>query len=724
VVVGGRDLSIHGAVRVVNAGTLVLGDDITIDARAAPVNLQIAAGATLHIGSRVVLDFGVRIDVARDVRISDDVRIGSFATITDAADGDPAEARPVSIGASAIVGAGVVVRCGGHVASGASVRAGTVVDAAFAVGDIAPVAPYDQHAHQSPPGPQTVDAPPSAAEPHQCGIIISDFTADDLVEALRQSDGQPLRVDASLAPFDQVVQSLASLAQPAASSLDFAFIWTRPDHSITEFGKLLRGEAVDEETLEAAVDQFAALLVRSAVSIRLMLVASWVMPPERRGFGMLDLRAGGIARSLLHMNLRLTKALESTPNIYVLDAQRWVARAAPSPIGATLWYAGKIAFGTSVLDEAARDIRAALRGYAGTARKLLVLDLDDTLWGGIVGDVGVEGIALGGHDATGEAHVEFQRRIMALARRGVALAVVSKNEESVALGAMQQHTEMLIRPDQLAAYRINWQDKAENIVQIARQLNLGLQSVVFIDDNPAERGRVRRALPEVFVPEWPVGAVHYPDALEALRCFDAPSISVEDGARTSMYVAERARVADAAMHQSIDDWLRELNMRVLITPLTRASVVRAAQLMNKTNQMNLRTRRLGDNELLAWAAMPGHEFWTFTVSDRFGESGLTGLLGLQLNADSLHVADLVLSCRVMGRRVEEAMLAFAVERARALGAQSLIVEALETAKNKPCRDLLANCALHPVDGTHNSYVWPVRHLFSGPDALRVEIRFQ
>jgi FkbH-like protein len=420
----------------------------------------------------------------------------------------------------------------------------------------------------------------------------------------------------------------------------------------------------------------------------------------------------------------LANALESAPNIYMLDAQRWVARATPSPLDATLWYAGKIAFGTSVLDEAALDIRAALRGFAGNARKLLVLDLDDTLWGGIVGDVGVEGIALGGHDAAGEAHVEFQRRIATLARRGVALAVVSKNEESVALSAMQQHAEMLIRPDQLAAYRINWRDKADNIVQIARQLNLGLQSVVFIDDNPAERGRVRQALPEVFVPEWPVGAVRYPDSLEALRCFDVPSISAEDGARTSMYVAERARVADAGMHQSIEDWLRDLKVRVLITPLTRASVVRASQLMNKTNQMNLRTRRLSDNELLAWAAIPEHEFWTFTVSDRFGESGLTGLLGLRRSEDSLHVADFVLSCRVMGRRVEEAMLAFAVERARVLGAQTLVVEALETAKNKPCRDLLANCALHPVSGTRDSYTWPVRESFSGPDALAIETIFQ
>ena len=172
--------------------------------------------------------------------------------------------------------------------------------------------------------------------------------------------------------------------------------------------------------------------------------------------------------------------------------------------------------------EAAADIRAAFVGLRGAAKKLLVLDLDDTLWGGIVGDAGWENLRLGGHDPQGESFADFQRAIKNLKRRGVVLALVSKNEESVALEAIRNHPEMVLKEDDFVGWRINWTDKARNIAELATELNLGLQSVVFIDDNPVERARVREALPEVFVPEWPEDKLLYASAFGQLRCFDAP----------------------------------------------------------------------------------------------------------------------------------------------------------------------------------------------------------
>ena len=243
--------------------------------------------------------------------------------------------------------------------------------------------------------------------------------------------------------------------------------------------------------------------MKAASAYRSVFVPTWTQPSYERGLGLIDLREGGVARALHAMNHRLFEKLAAAGNVYVLDAERWMARVGKNAQPPKSWYIGKVPFHAEVFAEAARDIHAALGALAGRARKLLVLDLDDTMWGGIVGDVGWENLRLGGHDGTGEAFVDFQRAVKGLTRRGIVLAVVSKNEEATALEAIRKHPEMVVREEDLVAWRINWNDKAQNILEIVKELNLGLQSVVFIDDNPVERARVREALPEVLVPEWP-----------------------------------------------------------------------------------------------------------------------------------------------------------------------------------------------------------------------------
>jgi FkbH-like protein len=258
---------------------------------------------------------------------------------------------------------------------------------------------------------------------------------------------------------------------------------------------------------------------------------------------------------------------------------------------------------------------------------------------------------------------------------------------------MQKHPEMLIRPDCIAAYRINWRDKAQNIVEIARELNLGLQSVVFIDDNPVERGRVREALPEVFVPEWPEDQTAYVRAFQGLRCFDVPRLTDEDARRGELYATERERSALRDQFASLDEWLSTLAVRVRFERLAAHNLSRTVQLLNKTNQMNLRTRRLSEPELLTWSSEPNHELWAVHVADRFGDAGLTGILGLRAEGGVTHVEDYVLSCRVMGRRVEDTLVWAAVARARALGAPMLSAQPLVTAKNKPCLDFFEQAGL-------------------------------
>jgi HAD superfamily phosphatase (TIGR01681 family) len=200
------------------------------------------------------------------------------------------------------------------------------------------------------------------------------------------------------------------------------------------------------------------------------------------------------------------------------------------------------------------------QGITGGARKLVILDLDDTLWGGVVGDIGWSNLRLGGHDPVGEAYRDFQLALKALTRRGILLAVASKNEERTALEAITSQPEMVLSLDDFAGWRINWNDKVQNIIALASDLNLGLEAAVFIDDNPAERARVREALPSLLVPEWPKSPLNYVAALGALDCFDAPFVSAEDRQRTAMYVSERKRKQLQDDVPSLETWLSILEL--------------------------------------------------------------------------------------------------------------------------------------------------------------------
>jgi FkbH-like protein len=551
---------------------------------------------------------------------------------------------------------------------------------------------------------------------HRC-LLVSDFNAGPLAGYLRNDAESPV-VEVVEAPYGAVESALLPEHAAWQQAPDCAVVWTRPQAVSAAFATLCQGEQVEVQRLEEDVQRFAALLAAASRRLRALLVPLWTVPALVRGLGVGDLKQGGVAWALLHMNAQLVRCAEEEPQLFALEAQHWGAAARGHAFDPKLWYMGKIAFANPVFRDAVHEIKAALRALDGRSKKLVVLDLDETLWGGIVGEVGWRGLRLGGHDHVGEAHADFQRALKALAQRGVLLALASRNEEDVALEAIDTHPEMVLRRDDFAAWRIHWGDKAESVAALVQELNIGLQDVVFIDDSAAERARVRSALPEVLVPEWPADPTRYVEALAALRCFDTVSLSREDSERTQLYAVERRRRQSQAKVSSLQQWLQSLELQVDAVRLSADHSGRAAQLLNKTNQMNLRTRRLGEAELLEWAAGPGREFWIFRVADRFGEAGLTGLLGLEKESETVCVSDFVLSCRVMGRQVEEAILHFATQRGWQMGGQSLVAQYAATEKNKPCLDLFAR--LFPEPNGH-SFGWDLAQLFPLPPHVQLQI---
>ena len=550
------------------------------------------------------------------------------------------------------------------------------------------------------------------------GLLISDFNIENMSAYLKNDRTAPL-VDCEVVPYGQVTQSLIDADLPFwQSPLDFLVVWSRPEAVLESFARLLMGFAVDVDAILRDVDDYCRMLLLAKHRSRIVFVPTWVVPTLHQGHGMLDLSVEvGVARILMQANLRLLENLDANSNVIPLNASKWVELAGEKAFNPRLWYMGKVPFGNELFKAAVCDLKAALRGVQGQARKLVILDLDDTLWGGIVGDVGWQELVLGGHDPRGEALVDFQHELKALTRRGIVLAIVSKNDEAVALEAIREHPEMVLRKDNFVGWRINWNDKAQNIAELAGALNLGLDATVFIDDNPLERARVREALPEVLVPDWPEDKRLYPHTLRSLDCFDKLAISEEDRQRAQMYTIERQRTEFKTQVGSIDEWLQTLDLTVKAEPLNAANLGRLTQLLNKTNQLNLSTRRMTELELLAWASAANRRIWGFHVSDRFGDSGLTGILGVEAEEGRVRIIDFVLSCRVMGRKVEETMLYVAVDWARSTRIQEVHATYAQTSKNKPCYDFFHRSNLR--NQGDNTFMWDAEQEYPLHPAIRL-----
>jgi FkbH-like protein len=385
---------------------------------------------------------------------------------------------------------------------------------------------------------------------------------------------------------------------------------------------------------------------------------------------------------LYKLNLTLSEKSIGT-NIAVLDPTGWLVKQGANAISSPLWYLSKTPFHKNVFISAADACKSAINAFTGRSKKVLIVDLDDTLWGGIVGDDGIENLKVGGHDGIGEAYADFQMWLQRIKSWGVILCICSKNDEKIALEVFDKHSGMLLKKSDFVKWRINWDDKAKNIAELVKELNVGMDSVVFLDDNPAERDRVRTALQGIYVPEMPEDKMEYPAFIRSLNCFNSLHLTEEDNKRSELYKDEETRGNSKLNFTSVEDWINSLKIEVTFEELNELNLNRAEQLLNKTNQMNLRTRRLSKEELKKWNSQKDHWFYVVSVKDIFGDNGITGLLGFHKTTDgNIFIDDFVMSCRVMGRKIEDKMLDFVKERSNS----KVIAEYLPTEKNKPVKE--------------------------------------
>jgi FkbH-like protein len=359
------------------------------------------------------------------------------------------------------------------------------------------------------------------------------------------------------------------------------------------------------------------------------------------------------------------------------------------------WYMARMPCSQRALPLYAEFVVRSLAALRGLSRKCLILDLDNTLWGGVIGDDGLEGIALNEGDARGEAFRTIQQTALDLRKRGIVLAVCSKNDEAIARSAFRSHPGMLLKEDDIAVFMANWDDKATNIERIAQRLELGLDAMVLLDDNPVERAQVRQALPQVAVPEPGDDPSGFPRLLLAAGYFEALSLTREDIARAQEYRsnADRARVLEGS--RNLDDFLRSLEMRIRFAPFDSSGRKRITQLINKTNQFNVTTRRYTEQQVEAMEQAADRYTLQVSISDKFGDSGMISVVICTTEASRWTIDSWLMSCRVLNRRVEEAVCNRIVGDARRAGVAEIVGQIIPTERNGIVRDLYQRLGFRP-----------------------------
>ncbi|MFA6449755.1 MAG: HAD-IIIC family phosphatase [bacterium] len=359
-----------------------------------------------------------------------------------------------------------------------------------------------------------------------------------------------------------------------------------------------------------------------------------------------------------------------------------------------LHYLANIDFGPEFQEFLAKKCMTYARLMVKPAKKVLVLDLDDTLWGGIVGEVGENGISLN-NSGPGSEFVSFQREILKLNEKGVLLAINSKNNPDDAMAVLKNHASMLLRPEHFACMKINWNDKAANMREIAAELNLGLDSLVFLDNSPIERGLVRSQTPEALTPELPDDPVDYAPFLRDLDVFEQTAQTEEDRNRAEMYRQNAERESFMRSAETIEDFIKSLEIKIAVAPVNEKTFSRACQLIMKTNQFNLTTRRHPEGAMDSFVRGADSEIFTLHATDIYGDSGITGIAILVYEKDKCRIDTLLLSCRILGRRIEDTFL-YALAAVAEKRATKLIGEYIRTEKNMQIKDFYITHGFAPA----------------------------
>jgi FkbH-like protein len=553
------------------------------------------------------------------------------------------------------------------------------------------------------------DRPPAAVTTRPVRLaVLASSTADHLLPGIRVAGlRHGLHVQTYVAENAQYISQLMDTGSPLHAFGPDTVLFALDAHH------LLRGISIIDQT--AAKDWFEELCHRMQQHWRLArdsfdckVVQQAILPVFPCLFGNNEQRLPGSPIWLVNRLNNQLRVMADAEQIDLLSLDIQAARDGLSAWHDTkLWHLAKQEVHPSAAHLYGELIGRLLAAHQGRSRKCLVLDLDNTLWGGVVGEEGPEGIVLGQGSALGEAFVAFQQYARDLSRRGVILAVCSKNDETNALEPFDSHPEMVLQRSDIACFISNWTNKAANVREIAHRLNIGLDSLVFVDDNPAERAIVRRELPMVAVPELPDDPTLFPICLASAGYFEGTHLTSDDLARARRYQENSARESLKTSATDLEGYLESLAMEARWSRFDRVGLLRTVQLINKTNQFNLTTRRTTEEEIVQLIDNPNVLTLQIRLLDRFGDNGVVAIvIAREALASDLRLDTWVMSCRVLGRGLEQTTLNLVAAEARRLGATRLIGEYRPTAKNGMVKDHYASLGFsHSTERAKDAVIW-------------------
>jgi FkbH-like protein len=489
-------------------------------------------------------------------------------------------------------------------------------------------------------------------------------------------------------------------------------------------GKLTDARTLPEAEAQRTVDGLLDLARKVNKQTGAEVIMSNFMPPARHDPGTYRTRTLGSDWSFRKwVNLQL--GLAAPPWLRICDleylAYRTGALASRDERG---WFESKQPCSPALLVEVAREVAHLIGSLKRATKKVLVLDLDNTLWGGVIGDDGLEGIELGDTSPRGEAFKAFQKYVASLKDRGILLAVCSKNDYAKAVEPFEKHPEMVLRLEDIVSFKANWDSKADNIRAMAAELNLGLDSFVFVDDNPAEIEIVRQFAPEVTTILLGPDPAGYVGQLQDCRLFEPRTITAEDAERTGQYRSDVQRKELQASVTDMDSYLESLAMEAVISEFTPVDVPRLSQLINKSNQFNLTTRRRSEAEVIAVMNDPGQIGYSVRLKDRFGDHGLISIVVGKKTGEAMHIDTWIMSCRVLKRQVEEEVLNELARLAKARGCARLEGVYLPTAKNEMVRDFYPRMGFSLIreNGTGREFELKLDRFHTIPTKIKITRR--
>lgn len=400
----------------------------------------------------------------------------------------------------------------------------------------------------------------------------------------------------------------------------------------------------------------------------------------------------GIAEAVRTLNSKLRERYKGDSRVYIFDYDLFCsAHGKKNLMDFKMYYLADAKISFNLMPALCEEYMGFIKPVMSLAKKCLVLDLDNTLWGGIIGEDGIEGIKLG-PTPEGRPFLEFQKYILNLFERGIILAINSRNNFGDAVTVFKEHPYMILKEEHFACMKINWQDKVTNMREIAKEINIGINSLVFIDDDKANREMVKKFIPEVYVVDLPDDPSFYPQALMGINDFNSLQITEEDRKRGRMYVARRSRQKLQMDSPDIAEFLKGLNIKVTIAMANPFTIPRISQLTQRTNQFNTTSRRYNEEDIRKLATGVDSCVYNVKVEDKFGDEGICGVAIIKYSHQKKEcvITSFLLSCRVLGREVEKAVLAFIIEQAKNNGTKVITGEFIPSEKNEPAKYIYRN----------------------------------